>query len=525
MIAVLLPLLLLAPGIPGGAQQASTGRMLVLPDVTLSAEDPLYLAVPAPVGWTLGTPEQPALDRRRLWAVEVPPRVRFLEALPPLPESTPGPEYRGTGGGARVPLHPGGVEGNAPPNAAAGAGEFGLQALYRSNTTAGLDLWLDRRRSPWELAASSSLTLSGELPSSFELRTAAALQRPSWRGSLKAEGAGILRSPDSGFLAGALSVELRRDPAPFGLQSATRLDLEQPAEEGDSWLMFSQDLAGSWRGERWGLGAGGTAFALLGQATALRGLARLGLQWEAGALTVSAGGAVLASRNGSRLYPEGTLELRPLPSLRLLACLAAYLEPPAPFLVREVFGGAERAALLPPAGLGARLAALLESPGNGSFEVGLRAFDGERLLLRDGLLYLGTDPHLAAEVSARLALNPENRQGPSLILSAGGDGAIALPVTSQAFRQPLYGGLNAGLRLGFAKRPMELILQARWGELPPGELESSLAERRAAGYAGWQASLVLRWEARPPLAVEGGLEAGAKLGGLAGLSLQARRSL
>jgi hypothetical protein len=171
--------------------------------------------------------------------------------------------------------------------------------------------------------------------------------------------------------------------------------------------------------------------------------------------------------------------------------------------------------------LKARLSAVLEAPRTGSVAVGLQAFDGERLLLRDGLLYLVDGPNLSAEIWARLALDPKARRLPRLTLSAGGDAGIPLPLSAQSFGSPLYGGLSAGLRIGFAKWPAELILQARWGDIPAGDLSTWLAERRAAG---WLASLAVRWEVRPPLTVEGGLEAGAGLGGLAGCTLQTRRS-
>jgi hypothetical protein len=303
------------------------------------------------------------------------------------------------------------------------------------------------------------------------------------------------------------------------MELAAHLLAEQPAQEGDNWLLLSQALAGSWQPERWGLHAGGTVAAAMGESASLRGLARFGLEWTGDALTVSGGAALLASEAGLRPCPEGTVELRPLPALRLQAGLAAYLEQPAAFSVREAFGGGERPELRPPAGLKARLAAALEDRRIGSITVALQAFDGERLLLRDGLLRLQTDPHLSAEVRARLALEPEG--GPGLTLTAGGDAAVALPVTAEAFGRPLYGGLGAGLRFGFAKRPVELILQARWGDIPAGELSTWLAERRAAG---WLASLAVCWEVRPPLTVEGGLEAGAGLGGQAGCTLQTRRS-
>jgi hypothetical protein len=527
-----LVLLLLVRGAPCGAQEATAARELVLPDVTLSAEDPLFLAIPAAMGWALEAPEQPPPDRRRLWAAEVPPRIRALQALPPLPDSAPGGSPGSAAGlpgvqpGA-VPAASGATPGLQPGPSGAGAGaagrasEAGLRVLYHSTTTAGIDLWLDRRWSAWETSAGSSLTFSGEIPSSLELRAAAAWQRAAWHASLQGDGAGMLRPQSSGFLAGGLSAKLRRDPAPFGLELAARLLAEQPAEEGDAWLLLSQGLAGSWQGEHWALRAGGLGFAAMGENPTLHGLARFELEWAATALTISAGAALLASEAGLRPYPEGSVELRPSPTLRLQAGLAAYLEQPLPFLAREAFGGGERPALLPPAGLKARLSAMLEAPRTGSIVVGLQAFNGERLLLRDGLLYLVDDPHLSAEVLARLALNPEARRLPALTLTAGGDAGIPLPVSAQAFDRPLYGGLSAGLRIGFAKWPAELILQARRGDVPGGDLAAWLAERRAAG---WLASLAVRWEVRPPLTVEGGLEAGAGLGGLAGCTLQTRRS-
>ena len=519
---VVLVLLLLLPGAPSWAQEAPAGRVLVLPDVTLSAEDPLYLGIPAAVGWKLDVPEQPPMDRQRLWAAEVPPRIRGLRVLPPLPSSAPRPTQASRGATpGLLPGAPGPPPDGPYPALGEAAAEAGLRLLYRTGTTAGVDLWLDRRRGSWETAASSALTLSGELPSSFEVRAAASLQPAAWRGSLQVDGAGIVRPQSAGFLAGGLFAELRRDPAPFGMGSATRVLVEQPAEASDAWLLLSQGLTGSWEGTSWALRAGGTAYAARGASAALRGLARLGLEWAGSAFTVSAGASLLASEGSLRPYPEAAVELRPFPPLSLQAGLAAYLEQPAPFLVREALGGGARPGLLPPAGWKARFAAVLDAPRTGSIGIELQAFEGERPLMRNGLLYLETDPHLAAEALARLTLNPKERLLPRLTLSAEGNAGIPLPVSAQAFRRPLYGGLGAGLQLGFAKWPAELILQARWGDISVQNLAAWLAERRADD---WQASLAVRWEVRPPLTVEAGLQAGAGLGGLAGCTLQARRS-
>ena len=535
MVAALV-LLLLLPSAPSWAQEAPAGRVLVLPDVTLSAEDPLYLAVPAAVGWNLAAPEQPPMDRQRLWAAEVPPRIRGLVAPPPERVTTPLPSSAPHPAGAKPGLLPGVTPGlqrgatpvapgpppDGPSSASDGAAaEAGLRLLYRTGTTAGFDLWLDRLRGSWETTASSAFTLSGELPSSFELKAAASLLRADWRGSLQVDGVGIVRPQAPGFLAGGLFAELRRDPAPFGMGSATRLLAEQPAEAGDAWLLLSQDLTGSWRGAHWALRAGGTAYAAMGVSTALHGLARLGLEWAGSALTVSAGASLLASEAGLRPYPEAAVELRPFPPLSLQAGLAAYLEQPAPFLVRETFGEGERLDLLPPAGWKARFAAVLDAPRTGGIGIALEAFEGERPLLRNGLLYLETGPHLAAEALGRLTLNPKERLLPRLTLSAEADAGIPLPISAQAFRRPLYGGLGAGLKVGFARWPAELILQARWGDIPVQGLSAWLAERRADD---WQASLAVRWEVQPPLTVEAGLQAGAGLEGLAGCTLQARRS-
>jgi hypothetical protein len=510
MIAVLF-LLLLLNGTPAPAQEASAGRLLVLPDVILSAEDPLYLAVPAALGWILAAPEQPPLDRARLWAAEVPPRIRGLEALPPLSTGA----MRGTLPGT-LPAVPALERVGRPA-----ADEVGLRLLYRTGATAGLDLWLDRRRGEWASGAGSALTLSDELPSSFELHASAALQRVAWQGSLQVEGTGILRPQASAFLAGGLQAELRREPAPFGLGSATRLLAEQPAETDDAWLLLSQDLDVSWHAGRWGLQARGLAFAAAAESPSLQGLARLGLEWAGSALTISAGASLLAGPSGFRPCPEAEVELRPWPPLSLKAGLAAYLDQPSPFVVREAFGDGGRAPLLPSEGLKASFSALLDAPGTGGIGVDLQAFDGKHPLFREGRLTIQGKPHLAAAARARLQLGPEKRPLPRLSLSAEATAGLPLPITAQAFRQPLYGGLGAGLTVGFAKWPMELILQSHWGDVPVESLGAWMAERRAAD---WLASFTVRWEVRPPLAVEAGLVMGAAPGGLAGCTLQARRS-
>jgi hypothetical protein len=514
MIAVLF-LLLLLNGTPAPAQEAPAGRLLVLPDVILSAEDPLFLAVPAAFGWILAAPAQPPLDRRRLWAAEIQPRIRDLEALSPSSSGT----MRAT---------PSSTLPGSPPAAPAvervgrpAADEAGLRLLYRTGATAGLDLWLDSRRGDWARSARSALTLSDKLPSSFELGASAVLQSPAWRGSLQVEGAGIQRPQASAFLAGGLEAELRREPAPFGLDSATSLLAEQREEADDAWLLLSQDLDASWHARHWGLQGRGLAFAAMAGSPSLYGLARLGLEWASSALTVSAGASLLAGPSGLRPCPEAALELRPWPPLSLKAGLAAYLEQPSPFLVREAFGEGGRPPLLPPSGLAARFSALLDAPGIGGIGIDLQAFDGEYPLLHDGQLEIRDNPHLAAAAHARLELGPEGRPRPRLSLSAEATAGLPLPITAKAFRQPLYVGLGAGLRVGFAKWPMELILQSHWGDVPVESLGAWLAERRAAD---WLASLTVRWEVRPPLAVEGGLVMGTAPGGLAGCTLQARRS-
>jgi hypothetical protein len=509
MIAALF-LFLLLNGTPAPAQETPAGRLLVLPDMILSAEDPLYLALPAPTGWTSAAPEQPPLDRRRLWAEEVQPRIRAPEALLP-PCATAG-----------------GLPGTRPaelPDATAGAGppaadEAGLRLLYRTGATVGLDLWLDRRRGDWESGAWSALTLSDTLPTAFELRASAALQRLGWQGSLQVEGAGILRPQAPGFLAGGLQAELRREPAAFGLRTATQLLAEQPAEADGAWLLLSQDLEASWSAGSWGLQARGLAFAAVAGNPSLYGLTRLGLEWAGSVLTVSAGASLLAEPDGFRPCPEAAVQLRPWPPLSLKAGLAAYLQRPSPFMAREAFGEGGRAPLLPCAGLTASCSALLDAPGTGGLALELQARDGEHPLFREERLSARGSPHLAAAARARLELGPEERPPPRLSLWAEATAGVPLPLTAQAFRQPLYGGLGAGLTVGFAKWPVELMLQSHWGDVPVENLGAWMAERRSAA---WLASIAARWQVRPPLAVEGGLAMGASPGGLAGCTLQARR--
>ncbi len=140
----------------------------------------------------------------------------------------------------------------ARPRAGA-ASEAGLRLLYRTSTTAGLDLWLERRRGAWEATAGAAVTISGELPSWLEARAAAALERGTGAGNWRSMGAGLVRPQTAGMAAGALRVELRRDPAPSGVDSVTRLRVEQPAEAGEPWLLLSQvrhrRLAGSRSGQ------------------------------------------------------------------------------------------------------------------------------------------------------------------------------------------------------------------------------------------------------------------------------------
>jgi hypothetical protein len=526
MVAVL-ALLLFLHGALTWAQEAAPGRVLVLPDVTLSAEDPLYLAIPPAAGWTLRAPAQPDPDRRRLWAVDVPPRIRGLRALPPLPDSAPFPGSAPRPSGALrdpvvIPPQPRpGPEATAA--AARAAGEAGLRLLYRPNTTVGLDLWLERRRGAWEAAGSAAITVSEEMPSWFEARASSALERETWRGSLRAEGQGLRRPQTVGFVAGGLSAELQHDPAPWGVHSVTNLRAEQPADAGDAWLLLSQGVSGTWQGERWGLHLSGMAIAVAADNPALRGLARAGLEWAGRPLTVSTGASLLASENSLRPYPEAALELRLRAPFRLQAGLGAYLEEPAPFLVRETFGGGVRPELLPAAGLTAYLAAVLDTPRSSHLGIRLQAFDGQHLLLRDELLRLEDSPLLAAAALARLAVNAGDRRRPRLVLSAEGSAGIRLPISAQAFDRPLYAGAGAGMEVGFANCPVELILQARWGEVPVDGLPALIAERQAA--IG-RAALTVRYSARPRLTVDGGLELreAGELGGLAACTLRVRRS-
>ena len=523
MVAALVLLLFLHCPLPW-AQEAPSGRLLVLPDVTLSAEDPLYLAIPPAAGWKLEAPAQPALERLRLWGAGAPPRIRDLQALPPVPSSAPRPAVVWP---ASAPAAAGPPQEAPPAGQPAGraAGESGLRVVYRTSTTAGIDLWLDRRGGGWETAGSTALTVSGELPSSFAVRTTATLQRGAWRGRFLAEGAGVLYPQDPGFLAGGLGIDLGRDPSPWGLRSVTELRAEQPAEQDDAWLLFRQRLAFNWQGPRLGVYASGLAFAGVRDSPSLRGLARLGLEWAGGPFSLSAGAALSVSGNILQPYPEAGVEVRPCPLLTLQAGFAPYLENPAPFLVRALFGGGQRPALLPEGGLAARFAVSLDASQTGSIAASLQAFDAERLLLRHGLLRPGPSRQLAAGAQARLAVNAGDRRRPRVTLSAGASAGMSLPLSAQAFQRPLYRGLGAGMEIVFPKPLAELILQAHWGDVPVASLPSLIAERRGAA-AGWQASLAVRWTVRPQVAVDSGLELRepATLGGLLGCTLHARRS-
>jgi len=512
MVAALLAMLFLAFPEPAPAQEiepARPPRFLRLPDVTLSAEDPLYLSPPPVAGWSLVRIGQPELDRLRLSPVETPfrilpsrgpPRspwlaasslpVNIVPAPPGISLATPGltPSRRAEPASAARP-------------AEASVGEYSTEFRHVPGESTRAELKLDRNLGSWALSADGAAMLTEPSPSFALLELQTWLPAQPWGGSLKGSGSAVF-SPDAliaGGLgaSGAILLEGRR--LRFRADTDAQVEYRQPDAAAGR---VSQRLAVDPLGPGWGLYGSAQASLLPGPGSPrpqLDGLARFGVAWKAKRvpLELSAGGGLLYFSDRLAGYPEAQIEYRPASVLRIQAWLGPFLDAPISLLFRAVNDPGDQAGLHDQGGAAARIGLLLDLPRAGGAAITVQANDGFRYRLREGALRWEPARELELDVDSSWTLLAGSARRPQIALQAGGSAALPLPVPEQALAHLLRRSLDGGIQLDFTNLPLQLILQAHWGDFPL-QAEQALLSRNLSLFSGWMASALLRggWDKR-----------------------------
>lgn len=522
IIALLLLLSLGAPLLPAEQSDAEpASRVQLLPDLTLSAEDPLYLEPPPPVGWPLAPLAPLPLVRLRLFAVNAPPRIRDEPLLVLVPASAPRPSPR-LAAAAFTAAKPARVEVAAIPEAPRSSWAAGLELAYFSPLTADAGLWAERQKGDWTLSGRGSGAFSGEQLgyASVELG-GECLGRP-WSGGWAVSGALAPRGElaAGGSLTAALTVQGGKVRA----GSHTTLFAERLPPNSTPAALGVERLSLEWQGAAWG--AYGSALALLGSPLEdpelrLQGLARAGLQWRGRVLRLSAGAGLLYFPDGLRLYPEALAEIHPWPVLRLTAGFSPFLTEPETFLVRAVFGADSLPALPVQGGVKARLAALLDLPQGLSAGAACEARAGELQRVRGGKLELAETQEIGASADVAWRRLSGAARRPQLTLTARAAAALMLPAPEPWLEGLRDRCLEGGMHVVFSGTAAEILVKARWGDAAAAELPALLAAPDWAA-AEWAASLELRWNVRPGLTLSGGAELREPLRfrALAGVRLQ-----
>jgi len=502
MIVALIPLLLVCALTQPEAQPAP--RILLLPDVTLSAEDPLYLEAPPAVGWQLVPPIQPPYVRLRLWGLNFPPRIRADPIIALVPGSAPQPAVAAVKAARAPPVE------TLTATPAATAGEAGLSLAYYSLTTAGVDAWFDRRRGAWTASGTSSLTLSAEQPGSMAVEVRAERQPGPWGGGFSASAAASADMASGSALAAGAGLAAWLSGQGREVKAASRTDftLEQLSASQALAGLLSEQLSLDWQGPVWGVYGSGLAFLRDPWSTSppqLAGLARLGLRWQHPSAAVTAGAGLLYRAELFQAYPEASLEVRLWPELRLQAELASFLEAPVPFLMRTLYGSMDQADLLPQGGISARVAALLDVPERIRAGVSLAARDGDFDQVLGGSLERTRARQIGVAAEADWRVLDSLARRPRASVSLRATAGFPLPVPEAWLEHLAYRSVDAGLRLVFAGARVELFMNGHWGDVAVADLPTLIQERRALE-SGWLASLRLRWAARTVFAFTGGVE-------------------
>ncbi len=516
MVVALVTVLFLAVLLPAPAQEiepAGLPRFLRLPDVTLSAEDPLYLTPPPVAGWSLVRVGQPALDKLTLSPVEAPFPILPSQGPPRRPSLAvsrqPGdlalapPARSQAASGYRLP-------GAAAPPADAGGGEYGAEFRHVPGESSRVELELDRDLGSWTLSGDGTGMLTGASPSFTRLQLQAQRRAQPWLWNLQGSGTAVF-IPDA-LVAGGL-----------GANGGLLLDFERLRFRADTDARFeywpavaamagrvSQELAVESLGPGWGLYGSAHASLLAGPGSAQiepDGLARLGVAWkgERIPLELSAGAGLLYFEDRLAGYPEAQIEYRPASVLRIQAWLGPFLEAPISLLFRAVNDPKDETGLHDQGGIAARVGLLLDLPRAGGAAIFVRAGDGFRYQLREGALRWERSRELELDLDSSWTLVAGSAQRPQVGLQFGGSAALALPVPEQPLAHLLRSSLEGGIRLGFVRVPLELLIQAHWGDFPL-ESEQALLARNLNLFSGWMASALARWSPDPRLTWFAGAE-------------------
>jgi hypothetical protein len=526
MVAALLALLLLGIFPPATAQQVEPGsppRFLQLPDVTLSAEDPLYLSPPPVAPWSPVQAGQPSLDRLRLSPVETPFRILPSQepprALPPgfsqVPPGALPPAAISLPGGPAVTPPAGGQPSLRPapagtPMPEPQTGEYGAEFRHVLAESTRADLRLDRNLGSWALSGDAACALADPYASFALLQLQALRPTPPWRWDLRS-GASAVFSADSLFAGGleaSAGLELEGERLRFQARSEARVEYWR-MKQGASGRVF-QELAVYPNGEGFGLygAARGSLLPGLGAARLEPdGLARLGVAWSAGrvALDLSAGGALLYFRERLAVYPEAQVEFRPASVLRIQAWLGPFLEAPIPLLFRAINEPSGQTGLHDQGGIAARGGLLLDLPKTGGAEITVQASDGFGYRLRDGALRWERARELQLDLQSAWTVLSGSPRRPEIAIQISGTAVLPLPAPELPLAHLLRRSLDGGLRFGFSKLPLELIMLAHWGEFPV-QAEQALLTRSQSLFSGWMAALQLRGGLEQKLSWFGGVE-------------------
>lgn len=513
MVAVLLALLLvgiLARAPAQEAEQGSPPRFLQLPDITLSAEDPLYLSPPPAAGWSEALVEQPALDRLMLSPAEIPspvlPAPELLAALSFVQLSLPA-DPRVTAPGSRQPsqsLLPVGIPVRKPKTWEYGA-EF--RHVFAESTVAGLRL--DGDLGSWTLSGDGAGTLTDASPSMALLQLQAIRPSQPWGGNLNAGATAVFCS--DAFLAADLEagagLALEGERLRFRAQTKTRIERWRVDAGFGGWI--SQELAVDSSGRGFGLYGSALASLLSSPAADLRpdGLARLGISWKGQRipLDLSAGGGLLYYGQELAGYPEAGIELRLAPSLRIKTWLGPFLEEPIRLAFRAVNDPSNESGLHSQGGIAVKGSVLLDLPRIGGVEATVQASDGFRYRLREQALHWERARELQLDLESSWTIVPGWQRRPGITFQSGASASLPLPPPEQPLAHLICYDLDAGIGLTFPSLPLDLMIQGHWGDFPL-QAEQALITRRLSLFSGWMASLLVRGGQEQKLAWFAGVE-------------------
>ena len=496
-----------------GVEPARSPRFLRLPDVTLSAEDPLYLTPPPTAGWSLGRVGQPVLDRLTLNPVEAPFPILLSHGPPSRPSlavsrqpvdlaPTP-PAGSRTQPGFQPP-------GTAEPPADTAGGEYNAEFRHVPGESSRAELELDRDLGSWTLSGDGAGMLTGASPSFARLQLQARRQIQPWGWNLQGSGTTVF-VPDA-LVAGGLGADggLLLDGKRLRFRADTNARFEYWPAISAMDGRVSQELAVEPLGPGWApYGSAQAALVVSSGGARIQpdALARLGVAWKGDRipLELSAGGGLLYFEDRLAGYPEARVEYRPVSVLRIQAWLGPFLEAPISLLFRAVNDPQDETGLHDQGGIAARVGLLLDLPRVGGAVIFVRAGDGFRYQLAEGSLRWERSRELELDLDSSWTLLAGSTWRPQIALQLSGSAALPLPVPEQPLAHLLRSSLEGGIRLGFAGVPLELLIQAHWGNFPL-ESEQALLARSLNLFSGWMASALASWSPDPRLTWFAGAE-------------------